>query len=127
MKRKTILVLAYSISPVRGSEYSVGWNYVKEMSLTNDLIVLYGLAGDHMGDVSEVEDSVLCQNMPNVQFIAVRPSLITNFLNRLNRKGILVYTFYFAYKKMTAGLVQMLFCSTARMLTKAVWWRLALS
>lgn len=98
MKRKTILVLAYSISPVRGSEYSVGWNYVKEMSLTNDLIVLYGLAGDHMGDVSEVEDSVLCQNMPNVQFIAVRPSLITNFLNRLNRKGILVYTFYFAYK-----------------------------
>jgi glycosyltransferase involved in cell wall biosynthesis len=98
MKRKTILVLAYSISPLRGSEYSVGWNYVKEMSLTNDLIVLYGLAGDHMGDVSEVEDSVLCQNMPNVQFIAVRPSLITNFLNRLNRKGILVYTFYFAYR-----------------------------
>lgn len=98
MKRKTILVLAYSISPLRGSEYSVGWNYVKEMSLTNNLIVLYGLAGDHMGDVSEVEDSILCQNMPNVQFIAVRPSLITNFLNSLNRKGILVYTFYFAYR-----------------------------
>lgn len=98
MKRKTILVLTYCISPVRGSEYSVGWNYVKEMSLDNDLIVLYGAAGDHMGDVDEVEGSALCQDMPNVQFIAVRPNLIINILNTLNRKGVFVYTFYFAYK-----------------------------
>ena len=98
MKRKLILVLAYSISPVRGSEYSVGWNYVKEMSQSNDLIVLYGLAGDHMGDVAEVDDSAICQNLPNVQFFAVRPSLIINLLNGFNRKGIFVYTFYFAYK-----------------------------
>ena len=98
MKRKSILVLAYCLSPVRGSEYSVGWNYVKEMSLSNDLIVLYGAAGDHMGDVAEVEDSALCQNMPNIRFIAVRPNLIINLLNALNRKGILVYTFYLAYK-----------------------------
>jgi glycosyltransferase involved in cell wall biosynthesis len=98
MKRKSILVLAYSISPVRGSEYSVGWNYVKEMSQSNDLIVLYGLAGDHMGDVTEVEDTAICQNMPNVRFIAVQPTLIMNLLNALNRKGILVYTFYLAYR-----------------------------
>ena len=98
MKRKTILVLAYSISPLRGSEYSVGWNYVKEMSLSNDLIVLYGAAGNHMGDFAEIEESVLCQEMPNVQFVAVRPNLITNLLNAPNKKGVLVYTFYFAYK-----------------------------
>ena len=98
MKRKSILVLAYSISPVRGSEYSVGWNYVKEMSLSNDLIVLYGLAGDHMGDVAEVDDAAICQSMHNVRFIAVQPTLIINLLNAFNRKGILVYTFYLAYR-----------------------------
>lgn len=98
MKRKSILVLAYCISPIRGSEYSVGWNYVKEMSLSNDLVVLYGAAGNHMGDFTEIEESVLCQEMPNVQFVAVRPNLITNLLNAPNKKGILVYTFYFAYR-----------------------------
>lgn len=98
MKRKSILVLAYSISPTRGSEYSVGWNYVEEMSVNNDLVVLYGLAGDHMGDVDEVENSRICQDMPNVKFIPVRPNFMANLLNTLNRKGVFVYTFYFAYK-----------------------------
>jgi len=98
MKRKTILVLAYSISPVRGSEYSVAWNYVKEMSENNNLIVLYGLAGDHMGDLDEIQKSEICQNMINVQFVAVQPNIVTNLFNSLNRKGILTYTFYFAYR-----------------------------
>ena len=98
MTRKTILVLAYSVSPVRGSEYSVGWNYIKEMSQDNNLIVLYGLAGDHMGDMGEVELSPTCQNLENVEWIAVRPNWIANLLNTPNRKGLLVYSFYVAYK-----------------------------
>lgn len=98
MSRKTILVLAYSISPVRGSEYSVGWNYVHHMSRYYDLIVLYGLAGDHMGDLQEIEGSELCRNMKGVQFVPVRPSRLANFLNYLNRKDILPYIFYLAYR-----------------------------
>jgi glycosyltransferase involved in cell wall biosynthesis len=96
--RKTILLLAYSVSPIRGSEYSVGWNYIKEMSQDHNLIVLYGLAGDHMGDVDEVDLSPICRSLPNVQWIAVRPNWLANLLNTPNRNGFFVYSFYLAYK-----------------------------
>ena len=39
---KNILVLAYQLSPTKGSEYSVAWNYVTRMSKYNRLTVLYG-------------------------------------------------------------------------------------
>ena len=58
MKNKKILVLAYAISPTRGSEYSVAWNYVQEMSKDNKLTVLYGASGDYMGDCEEMENYV---------------------------------------------------------------------
>ena len=41
-----ILVLAAFISPTKGSEYSVAWNYVKHMSKYNNLTVVYGASGD---------------------------------------------------------------------------------
>jgi glycosyltransferase involved in cell wall biosynthesis len=94
----TILVLAYSISPIRGSEYSVGWNYVKEMSRYHNLIVLYGLAGSHLGDLQEIEGSELCKNLEAVEFIPVRPSRLARLLNTPNRNGVLVYSFYLAYR-----------------------------
>lgn len=87
------MVLAYSISRPSGSEYSVEWNYVREMLQNNKLIVLRGLAGDYMGDVGEVENSELCQKMSNVNFVAVRSDLVMNLLNTFNRSGVLVYTF----------------------------------
>jgi glycosyltransferase involved in cell wall biosynthesis len=98
MTRKTILILAYSVSPARGSEYSVGWNYIREMSQDHNLVVMYGLAGDHMGDVDEVDLSPICQSLPNVEWVAVRPNWIANLLNSPNRKGFFVYSFYVAYK-----------------------------
>lgn len=98
MTRKTILLLAYSVSPVRGSEYSVGWNYIREMSQDHNLIVLYGLAGDHMGDVDEVDLSPICRSLSNVEWVAVRPNWIAKLLNTPNRKGFFVYSFYMAYK-----------------------------
>ena len=48
-KKKHILVLAYMLSPYKGSEFSVAWNYVTEMSKDNNLTVLYGISGKHMG------------------------------------------------------------------------------
>lgn len=44
-----ILVLAYLLSPSKGSEYSVAWNYVTHMSKKNNLTVLYGASGNQMG------------------------------------------------------------------------------
>ncbi len=76
MKRK-ILLIAYPVSPTRGSEYSVAWNYINEMSMDNDLVVLYGSSGNHMGDFKEMEDWLMINSIPNVKFIPVHPSRLT--------------------------------------------------
>jgi glycosyltransferase involved in cell wall biosynthesis len=95
--RKNILVCAYAISPLRGSEFSVAWNYINEMSKDNNLIVLYGSAGNHMGDFVELDNWMLVNSIPNVKFYPVFPNQIAVKLNYLNRKGVLPYIFYLAY------------------------------
>ena len=40
-----ILVLSFAISPVKGSEYAVGWNFIKHMSKYHKLFVLYAELG----------------------------------------------------------------------------------
>ena len=92
-----LLVLAYAISPYRGSEYSVGWNYIMNMSKDNEIVVLYGASGDHMGDINEVLNYVESNPIPNVTFLPITPNKLTFFFNILNKKGIFVYSFYFAY------------------------------
>ncbi len=92
------MLLAYSISPVRGSEYSVGWNYVTQMSKYCDLTVLYGLAGPHMGDLEEVEQHLReTGEIANARFVGIKPSLLARLLNSPNRRGFWVYSFYMAY------------------------------
>lgn len=96
--KKKILVYAYAISPTRGSEYSVAWNYVTEMSKDNELVVLYGMSGAHMGDIAEMESYLKKKPIPNVRFIPVKPNKLANILNAPNRNGFLVYSFYLAYQ-----------------------------
>ena len=93
-----ILVLAAFISPTKGSEYSVAWNYVKHMSKYNILTVVYGASGDVLGDCLEMERFALEHPMPRVKFVAVHASKTTHALNYLNRKGIFPYSFYVAFK-----------------------------
>ena len=95
---KRILVLAYSVSPIRGSEYSVAWNYINEMSENNRLIVLYGMAGDHMGDFHEIEGKNFNPSLINVTFISVFPGKLANLINQLNKKKIFIFAFYVAYR-----------------------------
>lgn len=98
-RRLQLLLLAYSISPVRGSEYSVGWNHVTHMSKFCDITVLYGLAGPHMGDLEDIETYLQDKGeLSNVRFIGIRPSLMAQILNAPNKMGFLVYSFYLAYK-----------------------------
>lgn len=96
--RKKILVLAYMLSPYRGSEYSVAWNYVINMSKQNDLTVLYGASGEHMGDCDEMEQHIKEHPISGVRLIPIYPNKLVNILNWPNRKGIFVYTFYYAYR-----------------------------
>lgn len=94
---KHILVLAYQLSPSKGSEYSVAWNYVTRMSKYNKLTVLYGVSGKHLGDCEEMEDFIKTKSITNVKFVCVKPNKWTNALNWCNRHDFFNYSFYFAY------------------------------
>lgn len=98
--RLRVLVLAYMISPVRGSEYAVAWNYVEAMRAHCDLTVLYGCAGQHMGDVTDfAQSSFVDRRVPgDVAFHFVPEPSLARRLNALNRRGILTYSFYLAYR-----------------------------
>lgn len=96
--RRRILVMAYMLSPYKGSEFSVAWNYVTHMSKANDLTVLYGISGNHMGECRETEDYIDKHPIPGVELIPVYPNHWANLLNWPNRHDIFVYTFYFAYR-----------------------------
>ncbi len=97
MNKKRILVLAYMISPTRGSEFSVAWNYVKKMSRNNEMVVIYGISGAHMGNIDEMLEYSERSPLPNVRFVPVLPNKLANALNWFNRHDIFVYTFYWAY------------------------------
>lgn len=60
-----ILLITYDISPYRGSEASVSWNYVTNMSATNKIIVLYGKGKD------EIQSYLQDNSIANVQFINI--------------------------------------------------------
>ena len=92
-----ILVMAYAISPYRGSEYAVAWNYVMYMSKENNLTVLYGTSDEHIGETDTMNKYIEEHPIENVRFIAVKPSTLTHLLNWPNRHNLFVYTFYYAF------------------------------
>lgn len=96
-KRKKILIMTYAISPQRGSEYSVAWNYVVHMSKENDLTVLYGMSDNYMGETYTMDDYLSKNELPNVRFVTVKPNKWANLLNWPNRHDVFVYTFYYAF------------------------------
>ncbi|WP_303183379.1 glycosyltransferase [Tannerella sp.] len=69
------------------------------MSQYHQLTVLYGTSGDHLGDRGELETYIQENPLPNTRFIFVEATKSTNRINYLNKKGIFVYTFYFAYRQ----------------------------
>lgn len=96
---KHILVLAYAISPYKGSEFSVAWNYVKNMSKDNKLTVLYGTSDEHMGEVQSMERFLRDNQLDNVTFVPVKPDGLAECLNWANKHNLFVYTFYYAYQR----------------------------
>ncbi len=100
LDRPRVLVLAYMVSPVRGSEYAVAWNYVEAMRAHCDLTVLYGCAGQHMGDVTDFPQPNFIDRRASgdVTFHFVPEPPLARRLNTLNRRGILTYSFYLAYR-----------------------------
>lgn len=101
MNRPRVLVLAYMVSPVRGTEYAVAWNYIRTMRAHSDLTILYGAAGPHMGDVVDFPEANFIDrdSQGDVRFHFVTEPRAARWLNALNRRGILKYSFYLAYRR----------------------------
>ncbi|WP_342248822.1 glycosyltransferase family 4 protein [Sphingomonas sp. OTU376] len=94
--RRRVLLLAYMISPRRGSEYSVTWNHIQAMKKWCDITLLYGTSGPHMGDDDDMA-AVRDVLDKDVDYVFVQPPRLASILNRFNRKGFLLYSFYLAY------------------------------
>lgn len=71
-KQMKIIIITYPVSPFRGSEYSVSWNYITEMSKYHELFVLYGTSGNGLGNVSELQEWLKNNELKNVHFINVQ-------------------------------------------------------
>ncbi|WP_183561343.1 glycosyltransferase family 4 protein [Mucilaginibacter sp. SP1R1] len=94
--KKKILISAYAISPVRGSEYGAAWNTVTHLASQHELWVLYGMSDDHMGDTQTLKKYIQDTPLPSVTFIEVKGGRLANSINLLNKIG-LGWFFYFAY------------------------------
>jgi glycosyltransferase involved in cell wall biosynthesis len=97
-ERLNILVIAYQVSPSKGSEYSVAWNYITHMSKFHNLDVICGTSGKHMGEFSDLKLFLQTQNIPNTNFHFVSPNRLSKCINLLNEYNIFVYAFYIAYR-----------------------------
>lgn len=67
MKQKKILLVTYDISPYKGSEASVSWNYVFSMQHYHKLTVLYGKGKE------DIEHYLQTNSMKNVTFYNLSP------------------------------------------------------
>lgn len=92
--KKEILISAYAISPYLGSEYGVGWNFVLRLSEFYNITVLYGTSGEKMGNNAGIIDFLKKNELPNINFVFVRPSKLVKFFDLLNHKvSPLFFTF----------------------------------
>lgn len=93
-----ILLLAYAVSPYRGSEFAVAWNHITQMAKNHQITVLYGTSGNHLGDDEDMLKFHQTQKLDNVEWHRVKPSALSDWLNSLNKKGYFTYSFYIAYR-----------------------------
>ncbi|WP_454803214.1 glycosyltransferase [Mucilaginibacter phyllosphaerae] len=94
--KKKILISAYAISPVRGSEYAAAWNTVINLADQHELWVIYGMSDDHMGQTKTLESYIANNPCSSIKFIKVQAGIIANTINLLNKAG-LGWFFYLAY------------------------------
>ena len=95
-----ILLITYPVSPYRGSEFAVSWNYIVNMSRRHELFVLYGTSGGGFGNVGELREWLRSNRLDNVHFIDVQmpddlPARLLARFRELNYK----FGSFFQYKR----------------------------
>lgn len=92
-----VLISAYAISPYKGSEYGIGWNFVTRIAKQNSVIVLYGSSGDYIGDTFMIDEYLKNNPLQNVQFIKIESNLLIKIFDKLNHLGFPLF-FYLGYR-----------------------------
>lgn len=94
-----IVLITYPTSPFRGSEFSVSWNYIINMSKFHELYVLYGTSGNGFGNVSELKNWLKYNKLNNVHFIDIHvPNNLISSIFAFCRKVNYTYGSYIQYK-----------------------------
>jgi glycosyltransferase involved in cell wall biosynthesis len=94
--KKRILISAYAISPVKGSEYGAAWNTVMNLATQHELWVLYGMSDSYMGDTQTMRAFIEETTLKSVHFVEVEPGWLAKCITLLDKMG-LGWFFYFAY------------------------------
>lgn len=96
-----IALITYDISPTRGSEASVSWNFVTKMSRHVHLTVIYG-----RGD-SEIDDYIAPYHLENVDWIGIEKKDVEHFGRGL-RQDYYFSLYYRQWHKEAASVVDQL-------------------
>ena len=78
-----ILIKAHEISPLRGSECSNGWNFVKGLSDHVKLTVVHAET-NQFGTVNYKKEIKTAKLSKDVDFISVKQPFITRLFSKLN-------------------------------------------
>lgn len=94
-----IALITYDISPTRGSEASVSWNFVTKMSRYVNLIVIYG-----RGD-SEIDNYIAEHPLANIDWIGIQKKDVEHFGRGL-RQDYYFSLYYRQWHKEAANIVR---------------------
>ena len=70
MTRLKLLAVAYACSPTKGSEFGVGWGWVRAIAANHDITVI--TADFNFDDIEKYQRSHQTSNLSNLQFIYVK-------------------------------------------------------
>ena len=95
---KHIVLVAYQLNPFRGSECSVAWDYIVNMSANNRLTVIFGSSEEHhmIGNTKSMMDYVAKNPQANVAYI---PLGLDEEIEYKDYTALGIYQFYKQYEK----------------------------
>ena len=88
-----LLVCAYAFSPVLGSEFAQGWNYVREMAGRYRLTVLVGSSDGRMGGFAYLTNPEVLALGPDVEIVPVAPDRLCQLIRFLDVRVGLTWLF----------------------------------
>lgn len=95
---KHIIVIAYQLNPLKGSECSVAWDYIVNMSRHNRLTVIFGSSEEYhmIGNTKSMMDYYNSNPIDNVRLL---PITLDEHFEIKDYSALGIFLFYKQYKK----------------------------